>query len=70
MQAPDGVWVQCEAISLTRDIPAGMGWLVRPFVSSIPRESLTFTLQSTRAAVTGGGSSANSQVARSNNDNQ
>jgi hypothetical protein len=46
-----GVYVQCEAISLTRDIPTGLGWLIGPMVESVPRESLEFTLQSTRAAV-------------------
>jgi hypothetical protein len=46
--------VQCEAISLSRDIPAGLGWLISPFIESIPRESLEFTLRSTRAAVLGG----------------
>jgi len=46
-----GVYVQCEAVSLTRDIPTGLNWLVGPFVESIPRESLQFTLQSTRDAV-------------------
>jgi hypothetical protein len=50
-----GVFVQCEAISLTRDIPPGLNWLVGSFVESIPRESLEFTLQSTRAAVLRGG---------------
>lgn len=49
-QADDGVFVQCEAISLTRDIPAGLGWLIGPFVNSIPRESLQFTLNATRNA--------------------
>jgi len=44
-----GVYVQCESVSLTRGIPIGFGWLVGPFVTSIPRESLTFTLQTTRA---------------------
>ena len=53
-----GVYVQCEAVSLTRDIPAGLGWLIRPFIESIPRESLEFTLRSTRAAVLGGNSRA------------
>lgn len=43
-----GVYVQCESITLTRDIPFGFGWLVGPFVTSIPRESLTFTLERTR----------------------
>lgn len=46
-----GVYVQCEAISLTRDIPAGLSWLIGPFIESIPRESLDFTLRSTRTAV-------------------
>lgn len=43
-----GVYVQLEAISLTREIPDGLGWLVRPFVTNIPRESLVFTLSRTR----------------------
>ena len=46
-----GVYVQLEAISLTRDIPDGIGWLIRPFVTSIPRESLVFTLSRTRSAL-------------------
>jgi len=46
-----GVYVQCEAVSLTRDIPAGLNWLVGPFVESVPKESLEFTLHSTRSAV-------------------
>jgi hypothetical protein len=48
-----GVYVQCEAVSLTRDIPTGLSWLIAPFIESIPKESLEFTLRSTRAAVLG-----------------
>ncbi|HTM02265.1 MAG TPA: hypothetical protein VL173_02080 [Vicinamibacterales bacterium] len=43
-----GVYVECESISLTRDIPFGFGWLVRPFVTSLPKDSLEFTLGRTR----------------------
>jgi hypothetical protein len=50
-QTEDGVFVQCEAISLTRDIPTGLGWMIGPLVNSIPRESLQFTLNATRAAL-------------------
>jgi hypothetical protein len=46
-----GVYIQLEAISLTRDIPDGLGWLVRPIITSIPRESLVFTLSRTREAL-------------------
>ena len=48
-----GVYVQSEVVSLTRDIPAGLGWLIGPFVNSIPKETLTFTLEATRKAVEG-----------------
>ena len=51
VQVVDGVIVQCEAISLTRDIPSGLGWMIGPFVTSIPRESLEFTMTATRKAV-------------------
>jgi hypothetical protein len=48
-----GVYVQSEVASLTRDIPTGVAWLVRPFVTSIPEESLAFTMEATRKAVEG-----------------
>jgi len=50
-----GVYVQSEAASLTRDIPTGLGWLVGPFVTGIPKETLAFTLEATRKAVLGRG---------------
>lgn len=46
-----GVYVQSEAVTLTRDIPTGLGWLVEPFITKIPEETLQFTLQATRHAV-------------------
>jgi len=50
-QADGGVYIQCNAISLTRDIPTGLGWLVTPFIENVPRESLDFTLTATREAL-------------------
>lgn len=46
-----GVFVQSEVVSLTRDIPAGLGWMIGPFVTSIPKDTLTFTLLATRKTV-------------------
>jgi hypothetical protein len=46
-----GVYVECEAISLTRSVPAGLGWLIDPIVRSLPRESLANTLRATRNAL-------------------
>ena len=46
-----GVYVQNEAVTLTRDIPTGLGWLIEPFITNIPKETLEFTLQSLRKAV-------------------
>src|SRR5579863_1858474 len=48
LERDGGTYVQCESVSLTRDIPLGFGWLIGPFVESIPRESLRFTLEATR----------------------
>jgi hypothetical protein len=48
-----GTYVQCESVSLSRAIPTGLGWLIGPFVTAIPRSSLEFTLGSLRAAATG-----------------
>ena len=46
-----GLYMQVESVSLTRGIPLGLGWVVRPFVESVPRDSLEFTLQATAKAV-------------------
>jgi hypothetical protein len=46
-----GVWIECEAVSLTRDIPAGLGWLIAPIIRDLPRESLISTLRKAREAL-------------------
>jgi hypothetical protein len=48
LERDGGVYVQSESISLTRNIPTGLGWLIGPFVESIPRELLYATLDNTR----------------------
>jgi len=42
-----GLYMQIESVSLTRAIPRGLTWALAPFVESVPRESLEFTLRST-----------------------
>jgi hypothetical protein len=46
-----GVTVECRAISLTRDIPTGLGWIIEPIVRKLPHESLIATLEATRKAL-------------------
>ena len=46
-----GVYLQNQAVTLTRSIPTGLGWLIEPFITKIPEETLQFTLQATRKAV-------------------
>jgi hypothetical protein len=46
-----GVYVQCEALSLTRDIPYGLAWLIKPLVTKIPKQSLDRALGRTREVV-------------------
>ena len=51
LERDEGVYIQSESVTLTRGIPTGLGWVVRPFVTSIPRDTLTFTLETTRTAL-------------------
>jgi hypothetical protein len=46
-----GVYLECQALSLTRDVPTGLGWLIEPIIRQLPRESLANTLRSTREAI-------------------
>ena len=46
-----GLYIQIETVSLTRSIPTGLGWAVGPFVESVPRDSLAFTLRATCKAL-------------------
>ncbi len=46
-----GVYIECQAISLSRDVPTGLGWLIEPIVRQLPAESLMNTLRSTRGSI-------------------
>jgi hypothetical protein len=48
LERDGGVYIQCESVSLTRGIPWALGF-VKPFVTTIPEETLTFTLTKTKA---------------------
>jgi hypothetical protein len=57
-EADGGVYAQCRAISLSRGIPFGFGWL-HGFLQKFPRDSMVNTLEATRrAAVTASRGSA------------
>ncbi len=51
LERDGGVYIECQAISLTRDVPTGLGWLIEPIIRGLPRESLIRTLESTRTAI-------------------
>jgi hypothetical protein len=46
-----GVYVELEAIALSRDIPGGLRWMVEPIVRRVSRSSLVVSLQETADAV-------------------
>ena len=43
--------IECRAISLTRDVPFGLGWAIEPIIQKLPKESLISTLEATRQAL-------------------
>jgi hypothetical protein len=48
----NGVLAELRTLSLSRSIPTGMGWIMKPVLQNVPRESLAATLRNTRKAVT------------------
>ena len=50
-EADGGVYAECRAISLSRDVPLGLGWMIKGFISKFPKESMQNTLRGTKAAV-------------------
>jgi hypothetical protein len=65
-QRDGGLYMQIESISLTRSIPTGLGWAIGPYVESIPRESLEFTLRATCNALREERSTAPHRTSRPN----
>ena len=51
-QRDTDTYMQCESVSLTRGIPFILSAFIRPFVTGIPRETLTFTLEAARRYLT------------------
>lgn len=47
----NGVYLECRSISLSRGIPAALDFIIRPMVTSVPRESLRTTLEATVRAL-------------------
>ncbi len=50
-EADGGVYLEQESIALSRTIPAGLRWLVKPFVERLSKELVISTLRRTRDAV-------------------
>jgi hypothetical protein len=48
-QIDGGVLAECESISLSRDVPPLVGFMVRPIISSTARESMERTLAALRS---------------------
>jgi hypothetical protein len=50
-QTSEGLLIECEAVSRTRAVPTGLGWLIMPIIETLPRDSLQFTLTATKNAL-------------------
>lgn len=53
-QRDGGVFLELRSISLTRGIPFGLGAIIKPMVTGLPKESLIFTLEKTAKAMRAG----------------
>jgi hypothetical protein len=50
-QRSEGVYIECRAISMSRDVPVGLGWALKSLVAKLPQQSLRDTLESTVRAL-------------------
>ena len=48
---PGGVRLQCRSVSLSRDVPLGLAWAVKPLLREMPQESLAGMLAATVKAL-------------------
>jgi hypothetical protein len=44
----DGSMVECRSVSLSRDVPTGLGMIIRPIIKDLPRESFVSILKALR----------------------
>ncbi len=57
-----GVYAECEAIVLSRDIPFEFEWLVKPILQHLPRNAMDAILHKTRDAVAGPGATPQNSI--------
>ena len=50
-EADNGVYAELEAVSLSRDIPLGLGFLLKGFLEQFPKESMENTMRGLRQAL-------------------
>jgi hypothetical protein len=56
-----GVYVELEAVALSRDVPGAVRWLVNPVVRRVSKDSMLISLQKTQQAIL-----ASNELARAN----
>ena len=49
LERDGGTYIQCESLTLSRDVPFALSWIIKPFVTQVPKESLSFTLERAKA---------------------
>jgi hypothetical protein len=50
-QDTDGVWAELRVVSLSRDTPFGLGWIIKPLIRDFPVEGINATLRQTQQAL-------------------
>ncbi len=53
-EADGGAWVELRVVSLSRDAPSSLGWIIKPLIRQFPADSIESTLEGMRNALRGG----------------
>ena len=51
LEKDGGTYAQCEALALSRELPAVFGWIIGPFLRGVHKEFLLDMVNGTRAAL-------------------
>ena len=47
-QDAGGTWVELRSVTLSRDTPRGLGWIIRPLIRNFPGDTIHATLEATQ----------------------
>jgi hypothetical protein len=49
LERDGGTYIQCESLTLSRNVPFALAWIIKPLITEMPKDSLSFVLERAKA---------------------